>query len=398
MQISDPDFRKTKMRKAIIIGCHVNALGVIRSLSWKNFHIVAMFYDEKVHFAHTSKLVHEKVKIPHPGIQEKEFIDFLIQNFQRWKDALIIETNDDALIAISKNRDILQKHYIIATPEWNIIRKLIEKPETYALARDCNVPYPKTFYPKTQEEVQEIPDTISYPCILKPVLGHLFFREFGSKNFVVNNFDALLAKFQFCSNAGYDVMVQEIIPGPDSNIYQCMMYLNSSGDLAATFFTRKLRQNPPQFGVARVAISEEIIPQVKDFTEKMLKKIHFTGILHSEFKKDPRDGVFKLMEVNGRIARSNWLATYCGVNFPWIAYMDLAEKTPVEVKDYQKDVYWIELSKDIWFSIFRHNREHLTLSDYLQPYLSKHKTFGDISTKDFTPFLKRIAILLKSVF
>lgn len=382
------------MKKAIVIGCHVNGLGVIRSLGLKQFQIIAMFYNQLIDFAYTSKYVHERVKIPHPRKEEKEFIGLLIQNSSKWKDALIIETNDDALIAISKNKDILENHYNILTPEWNILRKLIDKSETYRLAEECNVPHPKTFLPKTANDLHKIKNEIPYPCILKPILGHVFFSEFNSKNFKVSNYSELLAKFEFCSKSGHEVMVQEIIPGPDSNIYQCTMYINSNGNIRAAFITRKIRQNPPQFGVARVAISQDVIPQIKEFTERMLKEVDFRGMVHSEFKKDPRDNVFKLMEINGRLPRSNWLATYCGVNLPWIAYMDATEKKQIEVGDYKKDVYWIELSKDLSMSIFRHHEENLGLKDYLEPYLSENKCFADISREDLIPFLKRIALFL----
>ncbi len=61
------------MRKAIVIGYGAASLGVIRSLGLKGFQIMAMYYD-KADFSHTSKYVYERVKIPHPRIEEREFI------------------------------------------------------------------------------------------------------------------------------------------------------------------------------------------------------------------------------------------------------------------------------------------------------------------------------------
>ena len=380
------------MKRAIVIGCDINGLGAIRSLALENFHIIAMYYDP-MEFAHASKHVHEKVKIPHPRVEKKELIEFLIANSARWKDALLIETNDEALIAVSKNKDKLEKHYKIATPEWNVLRTFIEKPETYKLAEKCGVPYPKTLLPKTLDELNRIKDEIEYPCILKPILSHEFFNRFKSKNFEARNPNELSIKFELCRASGHEVMVQEIIPGPDSNIFQCIMYISSDGNSNATFLDRKVRQNPPRFGVARVAISEDVIPQIREFTETMLKEGGFTGIAHSEFKKDPRDNEFKLMEINGRTSRSNWLATYCGVNLPWVTYMDLVEKEQIEVRDYKKGVYWIELYQDIANSLLRYDKENLGLKDYIEPYLSKDKTFADLSKGDFMPFLKRISLL-----
>ena len=116
--------------------------------------------------------------------------------------------------------------------------------------------------------------------------------------------------------------------------------------------------------------------------------------MHSEFKRDSRDQAFKLMEINARIPRANWLAAYCGVNLPWLAYKDLIDKEKLEINDYSKNVYWIEVSKDIAHSIFRHREENLTLRDYISPYFSSSKTFADVSGKDFLPFFKRMANLV----
>jgi D-aspartate ligase len=380
------------MKKVIVIGCHVCGLGVIRSLGLKGFQIIAMSYD-RTDFGNASKYVYERVKIPHPRVEEKDFVDFLIKNSHRWNGALIFDTNDDVTVSISKNKTELVNRYTIVTAEWDVLRRFIEKPETYSLCEKCNVPYPKTLLPKAVDELYKIKNEISYPCILKPVVGHEFASKFNSKNFEVVNYNELLSKFELCLESGHKVMVQEIIPGPDSNIYECMVYVNSEGYINTTFLFRKIRQNPPQFGVARVAISQDRIPQIEDFTKRILKEANFRGIATAEFKKDPRDNQFKLLEINVRAFRPNWLATYCGINFPWITYMDLVEREQVKVTDYKKDVYWIELYQDVLNSIFRHNREDLGFRDYIKPYLSKNKTFAVLSADDFMPFLKQIGIL-----
>lgn len=385
------------MKKAIVIGCHVGGLGIIRSLGLKDFQIIAMSYDA-TEFGHTSKYVYERVKIPHPRIEQKDFVDFLIKNSYRWNGALIFDTNDDVAVSISKNKAELANYYKIITPEWRILRKFIEKPETYKLAQTCNVPYPRTFVPESLDSINKIKSEISYPCILKPVVGHEFASKFNSKNFEVGNYNELLSKFELCLESGHKVMIQEIIPGPDSNIYECMVYVNSEGNINTRFLFRKIRQNPPRFGVSRVAISQDRDPQIEEFTEVILKEANFIGIATAEFKKDLRDNQFKLMEINVRAFRPNWLATYCGINFPWIIYMDLVEGEQVEAADYKKDVYWIELCQDIFNSVFRHNKEDLGFRDYIKPYLSKRRTFAILSADDFMPFLRQIGVLFISKF
>ena len=49
----------------------------------------------------------------------------------------------------------------------------------------------------------------------------------------------------------------------------------------------------------------------------------FHGISQVEFKRDPRDGRYKLMEINPRLWQWHGLAAACGVDLPRIAYCDL---------------------------------------------------------------------------
>lgn len=256
----------------------------MRALKWKNVPTVAMHYDSKVHYAQAFGSLDESVKVPHPREEQQEFVEFLIRNSGKWKDALLVETNDDVLIAISKHKAQLEKHYRITAADWPALNRLIDKRETYSLAAACDVLYPKTFFPKIPNDLINLKDDIRYPSILKPVIGHLFFTEFHAKNFRVDNFDDLLKQFIACVQSGHEMLVQEIIPGPDSNIYQCAIYIDTLGETKAAFTTRKLRQNPPQFGVARVAISVEIFRR----SNSRQKKCFSRSVLPESFIRNSR--------------------------------------------------------------------------------------------------------------
>jgi len=73
--------------------------------------------------------------------------------------------------------------------------------------------------------------------------------------------------------------------------------------------------------------------------------------------------------------------------------MDHAEGKQVEVNDYKKEVYWINIYQDLVNSVFRRREEYLSLKDFLKPYFAKNKTFAVFSADDILPFLKQIAIL-----
>jgi D-aspartate ligase len=357
---------------------------VIRALANRNLHVIAMTY-EKRDVAQLSRYVSEVVQSPHPS-DEEQFIACLIKNADRWAGALILETADSAAIPLSKNKELLSKYYRIATPDWDVLSIFVEKEKTYDLAKQYNIPHPKSIALSGLEDIKGVSD-ILYPCILKPVSSSPFTSRFQTKNFEVNNERELREKFKLCLDAGFPMILQEIIPGPDANIYKMHGYINSQGTLVGKFFVRKLRQHPPQYGIARVAISTESYPDVERLSEELLAPTNYRGYFNTEFKLDPRDGQLKLIENNCRMPRTGMLAVTCGVNFPWLIYQDLVLNQQCDVSQYKIGTYWIDFWTDLYDSLFRRKKEEIRLRDYIGPYFAKSKVFSDLNFKDLKPFL-----------
>jgi predicted ATP-grasp superfamily ATP-dependent carboligase len=330
--------------------------------------------------------VSEVVQSPTPD-DEEQFVACLIQNADRWAGALILETGDSEAIVLSKNKETLSKYYKIVTPDWNVLSIFIEKEKTYALAKQYGIPHPKSIPLLRLEDLREISE-ILYPCILKPVRSFEFTSRFHVKNFEVNNQQELMEKFKLCLDAGQSVILQEIIPGPDDNLYKMQGYVNSQGRVVGKFFYRKLRQHPPQFGVARVGISTDRHPDVERLTEELLTRANYRGYFSNEFKLDPRDDQFKLIENNCRMPRSGMLAIAAGINFPWLIYQDLVLDQQCDITHYNIGTYWIDFWTDLYNSLFRRKKEEIRLRDYIGPYLARDKVFSDLDFKDPRPFLK----------
>jgi predicted ATP-grasp superfamily ATP-dependent carboligase len=372
--------------KVLVVGCHTGGLGVIRGLANQGLHIVAMTYD-KADFAFVSRHVSEKVVIPHPRIEADQFIRLLLKNAHRWEGALILDTDDNAAVTLSKNREALSKYYKISTAEWDIVKKFVVKREAHKLAKQSGVPHPNNFLPKTLQELDEVIDELQYPCILKPVHGHEFFHQFKVKNFEVNSDDELCEKFKLCLENHQEVMVQEVIPGPETNLYKMVTYVNSKGEMSARFFWNKIRQHPPMFGVGRVGVSRPRNAEVEALAERLIEHSQYKGFCSIEFKKDLRDNQFKLMEVNIRMPRNVMISIGSGVNFPLIIYKDLVENQQIKVTDYKENFYWIELWPDIYNILFQRKKENFTRHEYLEPYRAKNKVFAELAVRDIRPFL-----------
>src|SRR5213596_4011473 len=117
-------------------------------------------------------------------------------------------------------------------------------------------------------------------------------------------------------------MVQELVPGDDDTLYTVGSYLTSDGRPVGVFSGRKLRQTPRGIGTCRVG--EAVwVQEAVDAALRLLAEFGYSGLSQVEFKRDPRDGRFKLMEINPRLWQWHGLAAACGVDLPLIAYRDL---------------------------------------------------------------------------
>jgi predicted ATP-grasp superfamily ATP-dependent carboligase len=385
------------METVIVIGSYVMGYGVIRSFANKPVKIVALSY-ENVDFAHRSRYVDKWYTIPHPRKNEQEFINFLINKSNEWKDAVIFDTDDNVASTISKNKDILLKYYKIVAASWDMMKIFLEKKNAWNIALKAGVPHPINYTPNSKSDFEEIKKNLKFPILLKPVRGHEFKAKFNKKNFEVRDIQEYDNYVDKCLEAKQEVMVQEIVPGPDTNIYKCLTYINSQNQVAGLFFYNKIRQNPPRYGVHRVCTSAPRNEEVLKLLNKLLESSGYKGFLTVEFKKDPRDGSLKFIEGNVRMPRNIFLTTAAGVNFPWIIYKDLMHNEQIYFDTYNDHMYWIEIYADILNSIFKHSLENYSIKDYLRPYFSKDKIFAIFNWKDPIPFLVHTFKLPRVIF
>jgi D-aspartate ligase len=379
---------------AIVLGSHVMGLAVIRALGIMDVPIVALVYDEREDMGYVSKYVSKKIPAPHPERFEDQFIELLVKSASHFSGSLLIPTDDGVLGAISRHKTLLERHYLVACTEWNITEQFIDKKNTYALADAIGVPAPKTIIPHSVEDVEKYSKTVLYPCLVKPCQSQRYQDRFKQKMVRVENFKQMLAAYQEAVDADLEMMLQEWIPGDDTQGVNYNSYF-WNGEPLTEFTAEKVRNAPPELGSPRVAVSKHI-PEVLEPGRKILRAMGFYGYSCTEFKKDARDGIYKLMEVNGRHNRSGLLAVKCGINFPWIQYKHLVCGELPPACDYQTGIYWIDIFRDISYSLKYYRKEGYSLTQYIQPYRNQHVD-AIWDKQDSKPFIRRGVNLAKRV-
>lgn len=368
-------------------------LAVIRSLGIKGVPIIAVYY-QKDDMGYVSKYVKEANIAPHPEQCPEAFINLLLDIAVRAGRSVLIPADDASLSVVSRNKNVLKEKFLVACTEWGITEKYINKQFTYTLAEASGIPTPRTVVPNSIEEIEDYESKIEYPCLLKPCESHKYFEIFRRKMVRVDNIDQMINAYRQADDVGLKVMLQELIPGDDSNGVNYNSYF-WEGQPIVEFTAEKVRLSPPSFGIPRVVVSKEI-SEIIEPGRKILNKLGYYGYSCTEFKKDCRDGIYKFMEVNGRHNRSALLAVRCGINFPWLEYQNLVAGKLVSQYFYPEGNYWIDEYQDIFSSLKFLRSEKYSVRQYLLPYLRSH-VFAVFDISDFRPFFKRLFDLCKKV-
>jgi predicted ATP-grasp superfamily ATP-dependent carboligase len=91
------------------------------------------------------------------------------------------------------------------------------------------VPIPRTWFPQSLDDIDEIAPQLAYPCILKPYTSHLGRKQIVRKVVVVGSFDELRTTFMRLHAPPVSFMVQEIVPGEDTNLVGYLAFWDHDG-------------------------------------------------------------------------------------------------------------------------------------------------------------------------
>jgi D-aspartate ligase len=277
----------------------VNGLAAVRSLGRAGIRVLAVDHRPSA-LGFRSKYA-EPVLSPDPFTDERRFANVL----RALGEVVVFPTHDDSLNAIARYADDLQ--VLTPFPDWSLLERLQSKRAQLEQAAAAGLDVPRA-------------DPGTFPVIVKPDRSVEFKRRYRRQAFRCETqaeLDEALAK-----TAEFGPIVQDLIPGGDDTLYTVGSYLDAGGAALGVFCGRKLRQTPPGIGTCRVG--EAVwVPEVVEAALTLLRAFGYRGLSQVEFKRDPRDGRYKLMEINARLWQWHGLATACGVDLPLIAYRDL---------------------------------------------------------------------------
>ena len=275
----------------------------------------------------------------------------------------------------------LPDHFYFVVGDPRATEILVNKQKFYQTLEKNRINYPYTIFPETIDDVNKIKNNLTYPVFIRPNITELFIREFGiKKGFVANSPTELVRFFKLSMSRKVKVMVQEIVPGSPPNSIQLEGYYNKKFCPVGFFARQRMNIYPSNFGNTTLCVSVPLSKFVhkRVAIDGLMKDIGYNGLASAELKLDPRDNIFKFLEINCRLWRHFWHSTECGVNLLLTSYLDAIDEEIEDMTDYTygvKSFYPFddfsvftrmiingELKVKDWFSLLR-GKQHLTIFD-----------------------------------
>jgi predicted ATP-grasp superfamily ATP-dependent carboligase len=302
---------------AILLGGEAIAVSACRSLGWAGVRVHAL--GDARDPVRRSRWCHEFV-----AVGSKEGV---IERYLEWLDrdgprggAAILPCDDYGVEMIAKNRALLRDWgYAPIEGDDEVMLACLDKERTYELARAADVATPRTATVQTAAEAMTASAEFEMPVGLKPLQSHEWAKYRSEKFIVAGDRGELSDVCEWAFGPGVPMLLTEVIPGPETALCTYFTYVDRGGEPVFDYTKSKIRQWPKGSGLTCYQVSDRI-EAVIEAGRKLVTGIGLRGVAVPEFKHDPRDGQWKLIECNHRFTGSLDLTRHCGIDMARIAY------------------------------------------------------------------------------
>src|SRR6266545_4216405 len=323
----------------------------------------------------------------HPeGAQEEEIVDQLLAAGRRLGERPILLCGSDpwALLVAAHARRLAEVFEFPEVP-LELVRGLTSKPGLQDLALRHGLPTPRVRCPDTVEAAVRAAGELTLPVVLKNVRSRP-----GQELARASDRRELVELFLAMGGPG-EVVLQELIPGDDGDVWMYNGYFDRSSRCLASFTGRKIRQLPPGLGLCTAGECAEN-PELAAAAEAFLGAVGYRGVVDVDFRRDPRDGRYKVLDVNPRLGGVMRLfVDPTGLDVVRAMYLDLTGRPVPRPRPNQGRRWLVEAGEVVAMRRYRRERG-LTVAGWLRSLRGLQET-ATLSLTDPLPFLVAMRVL-----
>ncbi len=323
----------------------------------------------------------ERYVVPDAESDPAGFVDWLVEYGRRQGTRPVLFMAEDLYAYIaSANSDRLAPLYRYPYIPADVAAALFDKQAMYRAAEGAGLHLPPTLCAPSGQSWQS--DWKHYPAVIKPLVSRFwldgakirhapsFPKVFGSKALMVAGPQDLAGAVARVETHGFGFCIQKYVVGDNPLIYNVKFVASPDSSIPACFISKKVRQQPADFGTCCVSESE-YVPELHQQAERFCRAVGYVGPGGMEFKLDPADGRFWFIEVNPRLDFWVRMSTLKGVNLPLQQYLLSLGEPLRSFRQRDDGIAWIDIEGDIrGYRWLRSRGQGLSLRDFLRPYRS----------------------------
>jgi len=352
----------------LVIGGDYRALGVVRSLGRRGIAVWVVRSAEDHRLAGISRFSRRRFVWPDDDEGRLSFLLGLAdrEGLAGWT---LFATADATAAFIARRHAELAERFRLTTPEWATFRWAYDKRLTTELAEKLGIPHPCTFAPRDGDEVAQFDG--DFPAVLKPATKPRLNLP-QAKAWLVNDAAELRDRYDAVAPLAEPgaLMIQELVAGDGGQL--SVAALCREGEPLILTVAERVRQFPMDFGRSSSYVQTIEDPEVEALGRRILAALRIDGLVEIEFKRDSRDGLCKLLDINLRVWGWHTIGSAGGLDFTHGAWR-LANGLEVSPLRVPAGMRWLRMTTDIpaaWHEM-RHGR--LSPGAYLRMLFSPHE-------------------------
>ena len=376
-----------KIENVIILGGHIQALGLARQAHRIGVKVILLLHDG-YSVARFSKTVSKVVVCPDINQLKKKLHPFA------GKQTLLFPTSDEYIEFLSDNYEELNKLYALGIPKPDCVNIFADKRKTYQFAERMGIPHPKSWYPDNMSDVRDISKKADYPLVVKPAIMYAFHKTFGKKAYRCDTPADLISRCEAIASLFpvKGLVIQEFLSGGAESLYSYGTMV-AKGEPIAWVMANRIRQNPMDFGNSTTFAVTCNIPEMETTAKNILKEVKYDGLAEVEFMYDEKEKAYKFLEINTRAWK--WHSISIGLGFGFLSEMiHYYNGEQGDFKPEFRKTAWVERLTDYAVSLKSILSGRLQLRNVLHSYCQK-KVSAVWSWKD--PFPALMYLLLSPI-
>jgi D-aspartate ligase len=375
---------------ALVIGGDYRALGVVRSLGRRGIPVWVIRSSDDHGLAGTSRFSRRRLIWPDNEEERLEFLSDLCkrEGLDGWT---LFPTADATAAVVARGHDELAERFRLTTPQWSTFELAYDKRLTYDMAAKLGVAHPRVFTPRDRDEVSAFSG--AFPVVLKPATKPRLNMP-RAKAWLVRDEAELRARYDEIAPLAEPgaLMIQELVPGTGGQL--SMAAVCRAGEPVVSIVAERVRQYPMDFGRSSTYVVTIDDREVEEAGRRILAALRLDGLVEIEFKRDPRDGLCKLLDINIRVWGWHTIGSDAGLDFAHLAWQ-LANDIPLAPLVVPSGLRWLRLTTDLPTAYHEIVNGRLTIGAYVRTFVSRHQR-AVAAIDDPIPAMVEVPMFLKS--